>query len=294
MGKGQNEKIVHLDFKSYPAKILLFGEYAVLLGHSALGIPYTKYSGKLSTEEHCKGNISEYLNFLQELALPFLKSENLNFLLNNKVGYDSDIPIGYGMGSSAALTAAIYDYCKKEKIDTHPLSDLQDRLATMENFFHGKSSGFDPLVTLLNTPILKSTEKVESINLPLDTLNLNIYLFDSNLKRNTKGFVSSFMAHSDNAIYDQFYSSSNTAIQNLLHKESILDEVKSISQFQYSWMRKMIPDEVLNVWQKGLDRGEYYMKLCGAGGGGCFLLFSNRDLAKSMPELDLLPIKLKA
>ena len=37
----------------------------------------------------------------------------------------------------------------------------------------------------------------------------------------------------------------------------------------------MIPDTVLGIWQQGLDGGQYTMKLCGSGGGGYLLVYSN-------------------
>jgi mevalonate kinase len=36
----------------------------------------------------------------------------------------------------------------------------------------------------------------------------------------------------------------------------------------------MIPRLFKKLWKKGLDTGDYYLKLCGAGGGGFILGFT--------------------
>lgn len=267
-----------LSNKSFPSKILLLGEYAVLFDNEALGIPYANYSGKLSNEKSFTGNIDGYLSFLinSQEQFSFLNYDHLSALVKNHVGYDSNIPIGYGLGSSAALTAAIYDHCKVDLSDHTELAILQNQLASMESYFHGKSSGFDPLISLLQAPIYKNQGgKVE--RLPhIHFYNFDVYLYDSGQKRNTKGFVPSFInAEKDSDIYQQFYTASNKAIDSIVTQQNnTLSYIKSISQFQLQHMSKMIPAHVLEIWRKGLDSDSYYMKLCGAGGGGSFLVFA--------------------
>ena len=50
-----------------------------------------------------------------------------------------------------------------------------------------------------------------------------------------------------------------------------------ISRLQYLYFSKMIPESIKNLWLKGLETKEYFMKLCGAGGGGYFITFSDND-----------------
>ena len=38
----------------------------------------------------------------------------------------------------------------------------------------------------------------------------------------------------------------------------------------------MIPTQMRGLWSKGLESGEYVLKLCGAGGGGYILGFSDK------------------
>ncbi len=56
----------------------------------------------------------------------------------------------------------------------------------------------------------------------------------------------------------------------------------------------MIPDSFKDIWKKGLDTGEYYLKLCGSGGGGFLLGFTKdfektKRLLKTM-NIDIIPV----
>ena len=46
----------------------------------------------------------------------------------------------------------------------------------------------------------------------------------------------------------------------------------------------MIPNQFQSVWKKGIDSGDYYLKLCGSGGGG-FILGFTRDYKRAQSQL---------
>ena len=46
----------------------------------------------------------------------------------------------------------------------------------------------------------------------------------------------------------------------------------------------MIPVNMLDVWKKGMQTGDYYLKLCGSGGGGYMLGFTE-DFEKTREAL---------
>ena len=143
------------------SKILLFGEYGIIKDSKGLSIPYNFYNGALKIDEHhtvstFKSNdnlrrFSEYLEQLQK-DQPKLVSFDLERLKKDIVDglyFDSSIPQGYGVGSSGALVAAIYDKYATEKITVlenltrDKLLQLKTIFSEMESFFHGKSSGLD-------------------------------------------------------------------------------------------------------------------------------------------------------
>jgi mevalonate kinase len=46
----------------------------------------------------------------------------------------------------------------------------------------------------------------------------------------------------------------------------------------------MIPKKFHSLWKKGIDTNAYYLKLCGSGGGGYILGFT-QDIAKAQSVL---------
>jgi mevalonate kinase len=58
--------------------------------------------------------------------------------------FNSSIPIGHGVGSSGAYVAAVYDryLAGKKHFD---YASPSTTMANMEAFFHGSSSGMDPV-----------------------------------------------------------------------------------------------------------------------------------------------------
>ena len=110
------------------SKILLFGEYGIIQDSKGLSIPYNFYNGALKsdenpTEEAKKSNESlvKFVAYLKQLQteqpelVPFI-IEVLQNDVNNGMYFDSSIPQGYGVGSSGALVAAIYDKYATNKI----------------------------------------------------------------------------------------------------------------------------------------------------------------------------------
>jgi mevalonate kinase len=47
----------------------------------------------------------------------------------------------------------------------------------------------------------------------------------------------------------------------------------------------MIPAQFHELWKKGIDTNAYYLKLCGSGGGGYILGFTE-DISRAKEALD--------
>ena len=159
---------------SFSAKIMLFGEYSILLGSPALSIPFSYFSAGLripSTKEDLVNPVfvesnrllREYYNrFLSKPGFVFniLNIEHLLDDLESGLFLDSTIPLKYGAGSSGALCAALYSRYANDpsgqngRIGMREMNELRRIFATMESWFHGKSSGLDPLVIYLRHPLI--------------------------------------------------------------------------------------------------------------------------------------------
>ncbi len=275
--------------KKYPAKLLLFGEYAILDGGQALAIPYDKYFGHwdfLAKEEQPVFDLIPFVKYLKTRDL----SDKLDLQafakdVNNGLLFRSSIPMGYGAGSSGALCAAVWDrYGEKEM----SIERLKTYFINMESFFHGNSSGIDPLVSFLNKPILtgklspsehsKPTIKViEPIAFPKQ-----ITVFDSMISRSTAPLVAWYKNKMikdslfKRAVLAHLIPANSKAIDALLDEDEVAlqNAFEEISHWQFEFFDTLIPDKVKVVWREAWSRKNNY-KICGAGGGGFFLVYRN-------------------
>ncbi|WP_396163434.1 mevalonate kinase [Flavobacterium sp.] len=294
------------------SKILLFGEYGIIQDSKGLSIPYNFYNGALKKEDNpsesaiksntCLQNFVSYLENLQATQ-PELVTFNLDVLkqdVNSGMYFDSSIPQGYGVGSSGALVAAIYDKYADDKITVlenltrEKLLQLKTIFAQMESFFHGKSSGLDPLNSYLSIPILiNSKDNIEATGIPTQSTQGKgaVFLLDSGIVGETAPMVSIFMENlKDNGfrtmLKSQFIKYTDACVDNFLHGDlkSLLENTKQLSKVVLNNFKPMIPVEFHQVWQNGIDTNDYYLKLCGSGGGGYILGFT-QDLDKAKKSL---------
>jgi mevalonate kinase len=294
------------------SKILLFGEYGIIQDSKGLSIPYNFYNGALKKEENpseiaIKSNesLKKYVTYLEQLQAeqPELVTFNLAVLkqdVNSGMYFDSSIPQGYGVGSSGALVAAIYDKYANDKITVlenltrEKLLQLKMIFAQMESFFHGKSSGLDPLNSYLSIPILiNSKDNIEATGIPTQSTQGKgaVFLLDSGIVGETAPMVSIFMENlKDNGfrtmLKSQFIKYTDACVENFLHGDvnSLLENTKQLSKVVLNNFKPMIPEQFHQIWQKGIDTNDYYLKLCGSGGGGYILGFTH-DLNKAKESL---------
>lgn len=276
--------------KTYFSKLLLFGEHTVNLGSQALAMPLHEFSGMWATEgnPYDLEQFCQYLDKLKQQNQAILAIDTIAFA--KKIGeglcFDSTVPRGYGVGSSGVLCAAIYDVFGINKIKPTflNLNILKNGFAQMESYFHGKSSGVDPLVCYLDEPLLITAQGITTVNLPTYLNKGNaIFLLDTTLPRKAEPLIQWFMQASQDAdfqslIKKELVESNNKAINAFLegHWPKLMQAAHDISQFQYQHLSQLIPDSFHTVWRLGLDSSDFKLKICGAGGGG-FILGMARD-----------------
>ena len=56
--------------------------------------------------------------------------------------------------------------------------------------------------------------------------------------------------------------------------------IKKLSRIVFDNFKMVIPNKFYEVWERGLKSENYFLKLCGSGGGGFILGFS-KDLKKT-------------
>jgi len=291
------------------AKILLFGEYGIIKDSKGLAIPYNSYQGALKVAEDLSDSAKESNENLQKFYQYLCDVDNKNLVhfrlkelkldIDKGMYFDSSIPQGYGVGSSGALVAAIYDKYADDKITVlenltrDKLLKLKEIFSVMESFFHGKSSGLDPLNSYLSIPILiNSKDNLEATGIPSQKEGKGaVFLLDSEQVGETEPMVSIFMNKMKNEgfrrmLNEDFANYTDACIEDFLHGniKSLFGNVKQLSKVVLANFKPMIPKAFHQLWQQGIETNAYYLKLCGSGGGGYILGFT-KDYNKAQEIL---------
>jgi mevalonate kinase len=280
--------------KNYPAKLLLFGEHTVNLSSQALAVPLPLFSGKWALAKHLSSSelaarqmqlpqLAEYLDRLQQRGelLAQLDVEAFRQALAEGLVFESDIPMGYGAGSSGALVAGVLGNWKlgNWEIVDRPILELKKALAQMEAFFHGTSSGTDPLVCFLQKPVLLGGEAgAQIVEIPTSFSTHQIFLLDTGMPRQATPFIEYFLEKMRDEAFAEhcregLLPSVEAAIAGFLagNGQLVFEEVHRIGGFQLRNLEALIPEKFRPIWQQGLDGDLFKLKVCGAGGGGFIL-----------------------
>ena len=278
------------------SKILLFGEYGIIEDSKGLSIPYNFYKGALkipnkinSTSRTSNKILRGFLKYLKSSKIK-LDLEKFSSDIDKGLHFNSSIPEGYGIGSSGALVAAVYDkYAFKkttvlENLTREKLINLKNIFSIMESYFHGKSSGLDPLNSYLSIPILinsKKDIKVTGIPSQKSIGNGAVFLMDSGKIGSTAPMVNIFMEKMKKdgfrkIMNEKFIRYTNLCVDNFLNGDlsDLFNNTKKLSRIVLKNFKPMIPKELHGVWKKGIENDSYFLKLCGSGGGGYILGFT--------------------
>ena len=288
------------------SKILLFGEYGIIKDSKGLSIPYNLFKGALKMDEHptleaikSNKNLKKFVDFLKTINTDVVvfDKERLKQDIEAGMHFDSSIPQGYGVGSSGAIVAAFYDKYAQNKITVlenltrEKLLKLKTIFSEMESYFHGKSSGLDPLNSYLSLPILiHSQDNIEATGIPSQKKSGKgaVFLLDSGVSGKTAPMVRIFMENMKQEgfrkmLKDQFIKYTDSCVDDFLKGDikSLFENTKQLSKVVLNHFKPMIPKQFHELWKKGIETNEYYLKLCGSGGGGYILGFTmDMDIAK--------------
>ncbi len=286
---------------NFHSKILLFGEYSIVAGGKGLAIPYTAFKGQLQKATVPVQKTSKRVqasqeglrllgDYIKSLSKPLFNFDKEAFSKDMRQGmfFDSDIPQGFGLGSSGALIAALYhryvlnrtainvDGISQESMDL--LAKLKQHFAQIENYFHGQSSGVDPLICYLDAALLmKSKTALVTTSVPANNPSgkFTLFLYNTYLKRQTGPLVEWFVAELKKEAYSSLINKDLKPLNDACIDAFLLGDgptlwqhIKVLSALQQECFVPMIPTQVQNAWMEGLRTGIYYLKICGAGGGG--------------------------
>ena len=103
-----------------------------------------------------------------------------------------------------------------------------------------------------------------------------VHIFMENMKQ--EGFRS--------MVKDQFVKHTDACVHDFLKGDvkSLFGNVKQLSKVVLDNFKPMIPKQFHTLWKKGIETNAYYLKLCGSGGGGYMLGFTE-DIDKAREAL---------
>ena len=274
----------------YPSKIMLAGEYGVVVGGSALTIPCNRFfatvrrqddvpDGKSQEAANSVGYLADLFTYISGLPSgTFHAPPDLELFSNQLDRYwmELNIPTGYGLGSSGAVSAAVYDLFFPGAGEIS-LAYQKEDLAAIESYFHGKSSGVDALTCHAAAPLFfRSDGTIEKIvfnpaRIPGGYL---FFLLDSEERVETGPLVRLFLEKMNDPVFaasirNEYLVLNQKLIEALLEIREVDPGllVRVLSDYQFTHFREMIPDKVVDLWIEGQLSNEYYLKLNGSGGG---------------------------
>lgn len=284
---------------TYPSKILLAGEYSVLLGSDAIAVPFDYYSGawRAGVREDYTFDIAHWVDHLN--AIPEVKQkldlERMRLDYHNDIRFVSNIPQGGGLGSSGSVTAAFYDrYVYDELSLKEDLADVRRILSQMESYFHGESSGVDPLVSLSGRSYATVNGEGTLIDSDIPS-SISLHIVMTSAVRNTAPLIEYFRdSMTKRKFPKRMQEEQIPAVHDFVtawldgRVSDVENAFNTISEIEWDICKPMITREIKPLWQASLESDEFSIKLCGAGGGGAYLACGKlpEDL-----ELKTLPIR---
>ena len=191
-----------------------------------------------------------------------------------RLSLHSDLPIGCGLGSSAAISiATLRAYAAWKKIEPN-FSWLFEKGFEMERVFHGNPSGLDHAVSARNQGI--SYQKNGPVFDPITLPSLNLVVIHSHEPKQTKKMVLGVRERwpDNRSILEEI----GTCTQKILQATWSIRELGMLLTKNHLLLKELgvSTAKLDHLVDMALENGAYGDKLTGAGGGGIiFALVEN-------------------
>lgn len=283
-------------------KIILVGEHSVVYFKPAIAIPFSGVSIEAVISENDE-IVLDTLNYQGLLSLAPKSLEGPKDLVEKilkdldteekfAIKINSSIPQERGMGSSAAvaaaLTRAIYKYFDKELSD----EDLLAYVNFSETIVHGNPSGIDSAIVVYEKPLyFIKGEDIVNYNYSLDAY---LIVADTGELGNTKFAVSKVKEYIDensdrgNFILSELENIVNNTKESLSNN-NVDDVAYNMNQAQAYLSELGVSNESIErLVSTAIDNNALAAKLTGGGLGGCVicLVKDYADAIKVQSELE--------
>ena len=149
-----------------PGKVIITGEHSVLQGCPAIAAACSRY-----ITNHIYTNDTGKIEFLDKEPQPPVAYKLLNQAVEEfrryfhlpcgvTMEFSSTLPIGSGMGSSAAVASAAFAGLCMITGNKIALETILESVIRCENIIHGTSSGLDPAAVIYGGMVKKANGKI--------------------------------------------------------------------------------------------------------------------------------------
>ena len=295
-----------------PGKMILAGEHAVVYGQPAIAFPIPEIRARVIIEPGIKqapGSVyfeAPEINFsgssdsltqdhaFNRILQLFQEHFHISQIPTCVIKISSTIPIASGLGSGAAVSAAMFRALagfNGKRISDQEVSDLTFEI---EKIFHGNPSGIDNTVVSFRRPIFFIKNRLPEF---LDLRkNLTFVLADTGVRSSTQAAVAGVRERWEksqenfNLLFNEIGNIVIKLKETLLNadnsKAGNLDENKMgnlMNQNQEILEKMGVSTSSLNTLVHLALLGHAYgAKLIGAGLGGCIAALTSPDMAEEL------------
>ncbi len=292
------------------AKIILFGEHAVVYGQPAIAIPIqdVRTSAAVSIDASISAPIIEAKDLKVETALdaatypeaivPIIKAIELvhqKIVKLPKTGWRltvwSKIPIGRGLGSSAATSIAIIRALTRAMMKFLSPKDLIKYSFEIEKLHHGTPSGIDNTVISLEKPILFRKDHEPAA---IQSGSMFFVVGDTGVTKKTGDIVAQVAEAKakDPDQYDHIFSQIGTIARqgSLALKDGDVKKIGKLMNENHILLQRIqvSSSELENLIDVAKTKGALGAKLCGAGKGGCMVAVAKDGTAAGIIASELI------
>lgn len=292
---------------SFPGKIILFGEHAVVYDSHAIAIPVNEVRSRVVITPLVKAapgdveiiapdiHFSAFLKTLPDTdPLAYAIRSSLKYIGINtppafSIRIKSDIPIEAGMGSGTSVSCSIAKTLSTFLGKPFPAGIVSSIAFEVEKLLHGTPSGVDNTVIAYGQPVYfkQGDDKPTFLT---NAARLDFLIADTGIKSRTSDVVGDVRRarQNDPSIYDRLFSRIDQIVTEAYQaiKTGQVAQIGSLMNENHTLLQEMnVSHPRLDAFvAEAVGNGAFGAKLSGAGRGGNMIALVPEDKIKAVQQ----------